>query len=81
MPSLIPKFLRVLQLLNKGCTVQLKGWTLAMGENGQICLVAQKQESGKAPEEILLDFDCPINVFIEWCEELSESEIPIVIPR
>ncbi len=71
-----PKYLRVLDVLEKGGRVKINGYTLAMSENKEIGTIAHCSQQG----EVLMLLDIGINVFIKWCEELEEKDIPIIIP-
>ena len=72
-----PKYLRVLNLLEKGGKITIKGFTLAMSENGKLGYLGQSTEQG----EILMLLDIPLNTFIDWCNELEDKDIPIIIPK
>ncbi len=72
-----PKYLRVLGLLEKGGTIKLKGFTLAISQDGKLGYLAQSTEQG----EILMLLDIPINTFIDWCNELEDKDIPFTIPQ
>ncbi len=71
-----PKYLRVLNLLEKGGTIKLKGFTLAMSDDGKLGYLGDSSQQG----EILILLDIPINTFIEWCNELEDKDIPFIIP-
>jgi hypothetical protein len=72
-----PNYLRVLDLLEKGGTIKLKGFTLAMSEDGKLGYLGQSSQQG----EVLMLLDIPINTFIEWCNELEDKDIPFTIPQ
>ncbi|MGB5594761.1 MAG: isocitrate dehydrogenase [Crocosphaera sp.] len=72
-----PKYLRVLDVLEKGGRVKIGGYTLAMSENKKIGTIAHCSERG----EVLMILDIGINNFITWCEELEEKDIPMLIPN
>ncbi len=71
-----PKYLRVLNLLEKGGTIKLKGFTLAMSSEGKLGYLGQSSQQG----EILMLLDIPINTFIDWCNQLEDKDIPFIIP-
>ena len=87
-----PKYIRVLQALEKGAEVKLFNSTLVMGEDeetGQSRLSFKMTKINahyKDPNEymsgetVLFAADIPVNEFIKACEELDEVDIPIVIP-
>ncbi len=56
-----PKYLRVLGLLEKGGTIKLKGFPLAISSDGKLGYLAQSTEQG----ELLMLLDIPINTFID----------------
>lgn len=72
-----PKYIRVLEALEKGLEVQLIGHRVVMNETNELCCVMQSSKQG----EILLGFDLPINSFIKVCEELKDTDIPLTIPK
>lgn len=72
-----PKYLRVLDVLEKGGRVKIDGYTLAMSENKEIGTIAHCSEQG----EVLMILDIGINNFIKWCEKLEEKDIPMLIPN
>ena len=72
-----PKYIRVLEALEKGAEIQLIGHQVVMNEANELCCVMTSSEQG----EILLGFDLPINSFIKVCEELKDTDIPLTIPK
>ena len=72
-----PKYIRVLEALEKGLEVQLMNHRVVMNEANELCCVMVSSEQG----EILLGFDLPINSFIKLCEELKDTDIPLTIPK
>ncbi len=72
-----PKYIRVLEALEKGLEIQLIGHQVVMNEDNELCCGMTSSEQG----EILLGFDLPINSFIKVCEELKDTDIPLSIPK
>ncbi|CCQ69212.1 Isocitrate dehydrogenase [NADP]; Monomeric isocitrate dehydrogenase [NADP] [Crocosphaera watsonii WH 0402] len=72
-----PKYIRVLEALEKGLEVELINHRVVMNEASELCCVMVSSEQG----EILGGFDLPINSFIKLCEELKDTDIPLTIPK
>ncbi len=77
--KLLPKYLRVLKALEKGASVNIKGYTVIMGESPTG--VPQLAIACVEPEGMLMTLDIEFNTFIRWCEGLAEVDIPIIVPK
>ena len=70
-----PKYLKVLEYLESGRSFILAGRQIVMSHESYLCISGQCSQRGN----ILLPLDVEFNTLIDWCNELSDSEIMTIV--
>lgn len=69
-----PKYIRVIEALEKGLEVKLMNQRVVLNKESELCMVVTHPEYGEA----FMALDWTFNHFVKLCQQLEDKDIPFL---